>query len=114
MELRQLEYFLECAQRGSLTRAAEALYTTQPHVSQVIRALERELGVALFRRTGSGIVLTEDGGIAGNTDVELTLTPDLVRFQRIRRVTGYLTGSVERWNNAKQAELGDRLKHIGV
>ena len=61
MELRQLEYFLECAQRGSLTRAAEALYTTQPHVSQVIRALERELGVVLFRRTGSGIVLTEDG-----------------------------------------------------
>ncbi len=61
MELRQLEYFLMCAQRGSLTRAAEALYTTQPHVSQVIRALERELGVALFRRTGSGIVLTADG-----------------------------------------------------
>ena len=61
MELRQLEYFLACAQRGSLTKAAEALYTTQPHVSQVVRALERELGKALFRRTGSGIVLTEDG-----------------------------------------------------
>lgn len=55
------------------------------------------------------IVLIEDG-----ENVELTLTPDPVRFQRIRRVTGYLTGSVERWNNAKQAELGDRLKHIGV
>ncbi len=62
MELRQLEYFLECAQRGSLTRAAEALYTTQPHVSQVIRALERELGVALVRRTGIGIGLTWDVG----------------------------------------------------
>ncbi len=61
MELRQLEYFLECARRGSLTKAAEALYTTQPHVSQVIRALERELGTPLFRRTGSGIRLTEDG-----------------------------------------------------
>ena len=61
MELRQPEYFLECAYRGSLTKAAEALYTTQPHVSQVIRALERELGAALFRRTGSGIVLTEAG-----------------------------------------------------
>ena len=61
MELRQLEYFLKCAEKGSLTRAAEELYTTQPHVSQVIRALERELGVALFRRTGTGIVLTEDG-----------------------------------------------------
>ena len=61
MELRQLEYFLKCAEKGSLTRAAEELYTTQPHVSQVIRALERELGVKLFRRTGAGIVLTEDG-----------------------------------------------------
>ncbi len=61
MELRQLEYFLACARCGSLTKAAEALYTTQPHVSQVIRALERELGTALFRRTGSGIQLTEDG-----------------------------------------------------
>ena len=61
MELRQLEYFLKCAELGSLTRAAEALYTTQPHVSQVVRALERELGVSLFRRTGTGIVLTEDG-----------------------------------------------------
>ncbi len=61
MELRQLEYFLVCAQRGSLTRAAEELYTTQPHVSQVIKALERELGTELFRRTGSGIRLTDDG-----------------------------------------------------
>ena len=61
MELRQLTYFLKCAEMGSLTRAAEELYTTQPHVSQVIRALERELGVSLFRRTGAGIVLTEDG-----------------------------------------------------
>lgn len=61
MELRQLEYFLRCAEKGSLTQAAEALYTTQPHVSQVIRALERELGVSLFRRTGAGVALTDDG-----------------------------------------------------
>ena len=61
VELRQLQYFLECAERGSLTKAAEALYTTQPHVSQVLRALERELGVTLLRRTGNGVALTEDG-----------------------------------------------------
>ena len=61
MELRQLEYFLKCAEMGSLTRAAEELYTTQPHVSQVLRALERELDVTLFRRTGGGVVLTEEG-----------------------------------------------------
>ena len=33
-------------------------------------------------------------------------------FERIRRVTGYLTGSLERFNNAKQAEVQDRVKHM--
>ena len=48
-------------------------------------------------------------------DVELTLTPDTaVKFQRIRRITGYLVGDVARWNNAKTAELADRVKHGGI
>jgi DNA-binding transcriptional LysR family regulator len=61
MDLQQLQYFITCSEKGSLTRAAEELYTTQPHVSQVITALERELGMKLFRRTGSGVVPTEGG-----------------------------------------------------
>lgn len=34
-----------------------------------------------------------------------------VKFERIRRITGYLTGSLERFNNAKRAEVHDRIKH---
>ena len=34
-------------------------------------------------------------------------------FQRIRRITGYLVGTVDRFNNAKRAEVRDRVKHIG-
>ena len=34
-----------------------------------------------------------------------------VRFERIRRITGYLVGTTERWNNAKKAEERDRVKH---
>ena len=34
-----------------------------------------------------------------------------VKFQRIRRITGYLVGTVDRWNDAKRAELADRVKH---
>ena len=56
MELQQLQYFLTCAQEGSVTKAAEALYTSQPHVSQVIKTLENELGVVLFHRSASGKV----------------------------------------------------------
>lgn len=34
-----------------------------------------------------------------------------VKFERIRRITGYLVGTLDRWNNAKQAEERDRVKH---
>lgn len=34
-----------------------------------------------------------------------------VFFERIRRITGYLVGNTSRWNNAKKAELHDRVKH---
>ena len=34
-----------------------------------------------------------------------------VMFERIRRITGYLTGTLDRWNNAKRAEERDRVKH---
>lgn len=34
-----------------------------------------------------------------------------IRFERIRRITGYLVGDVSRWNNGKKAELDDRVKH---
>ena len=35
------------------------------------------------------------------------------KFERIRRITGYLVGTVDRWNNAKRAEERERVKHIG-
>lgn len=34
-----------------------------------------------------------------------------VKFERIRRITGYLVGTLDRWNNAKRAEERDRVKH---
>ena len=34
-----------------------------------------------------------------------------VKFERIRRVTGYLSGDLSRFNNAKRAEVADRLEH---
>ena len=35
-----------------------------------------------------------------------------VKFQRIRRITGYLVGTLDRFNDAKRAEEADRVKHI--
>lgn len=35
-----------------------------------------------------------------------------VKFQRIRRITGYLVGTLDRFNDAKRAEERDRVKHV--
>lgn len=45
-----------------------------------------------------------------NVDIDYTIKEP--KFERIRRITGYLTGDLNRWNNAKQAEEHDRVKHI--
>ena len=45
-------------------------------------------------------------------DVELTYHLKSQPFERIRRITGYLVGSLDKWNNAKRAEERDRLKHL--
>lgn len=38
-------------------------------------------------------------------------TGEGIKFERIRRITGYLVGTMERWNDAKKAEERDRVKH---
>ena len=43
--------------------------------------------------------------------VDLSYVAKCQKFERIRRITGYLVGTVDRWNDAKQAEEKDRVKH---
>lgn len=45
----------------------------------------------------------------GQVNIDYVLQPK--KFERIRRITGYLVGTIDRWNNAKQAEERDRVKH---
>ena len=54
----------------------------------------------------TGLVLLVDGE---NVDIRYDLAP--VPFDRIRRITGYLVGTMDRWNDAKTSEESDRVKH---
>ena len=59
IETKQLQYLVVCAQLRSFSKAAEALYTTQPNVSKVIRMLEDELGIQIFARSGKHLTQSE-------------------------------------------------------
>jgi DNA-binding transcriptional LysR family regulator len=59
MTLQQLEYFLAALDEGSFSAAAERLLLAQPSLSEQVRRLEAELGVALFTRVGRGIRPTD-------------------------------------------------------
>ncbi|HEY1420862.1 MAG TPA: LysR family transcriptional regulator [Candidatus Dormibacteraeota bacterium] len=61
IQLVQVEGFLEVARRGSVSRAAEALFITQPTLTARLHGLERELDTPLFLRTPHGMRLTDAG-----------------------------------------------------
>lgn len=61
MRIEQLKYFVEIANTGSFSAAAERLHMTQPSLSQAIAKLEKELNVKLFERSRTGIQLTSFG-----------------------------------------------------
>ena len=61
MELTQLRQFVCIVEEGTMLKASEVLYVTQPALSNSIKSLEIELGVALFDRRGKKLVLTNAG-----------------------------------------------------
>ncbi|MCD8352781.1 MAG: LysR family transcriptional regulator [Clostridiales bacterium] len=61
MTLNQLSYIITIAETGSLNKAAEQLYVSQPSLTNAVKELEKELGVTLLYRSGKGVTLTNDG-----------------------------------------------------
>ena len=86
--------FYTVAKCGSLTRAAEELYISQPAVSQSIKQLETQLGVSLFNRTRRGMELSAQGGKVIFAEVERALALLKEAENRLAQVQASATGTI--------------------
>jgi DNA-binding transcriptional LysR family regulator len=93
MTLQQLPYFLAAAEHGSFSAAAESLFMAQPSLSEQIRRLEAELGVALFARGGRGLELTEAGRLF-RPHAERTVAAAQEAAESVREVRDITGGTV--------------------
>ncbi len=86
--------FYTVAKCGSLTRAAEELYISQPAVSQSVKQLENQLGVSLFNRTHRGMELSAQGGKVIFNEVERALKLLFDAENRIGEMKASATGTI--------------------
>ena len=61
MKLQQMRYLVAISESGSLNKASEVLYVSQPSLTGAVKEMERELGITLLNRSGKGVTLTPDG-----------------------------------------------------
>ena len=97
MQLRDIQYVVTIADMQSFSKAAEALYISQPALSQCIKRLEADLGVALFARKRKHVLLTRAG--------ELFLQD----ARQILQLSSHITSQMENLHVLKQGKL-----HIGM
>ncbi len=88
------QVFYKVAKSGSLTKAAEELYISQPAVSRSIKQLETQLGVTLFTRTHRGMDLSAQGGKVIFNEVEQALRLLEEAEKRIEEMKISATGTI--------------------
>src|SRR5438045_1669636 len=93
MDIRQLGYFVAVAETGSFTQAAARVHISQSGVSAQIRALEHELGQALFDRSGKSVTLT-GAGAAVLPHARAAITAVSGVNQAVDELTGLVHGQV--------------------
>lgn len=94
MDFRQLETFIEVVNLKSFSKAAAKMFLTQPTVTNHIQALEKELGMPLFNRSGKKISTTEAGEMLYNYAIEIINMRDAAQFN-INKYQGKIEGILE-------------------
>lgn len=123
MNFNHLEYALAVAKFGSISKASQKLYMSQPYLSSMIKGLEEELGYKIFDRTKSGIALTSQG-----EEFVKSAKMILLELKKIRELdtddstkqlsiscyyATYIMDMFLKFRNASPLKLSDKIKEMG-
>ena len=123
MNLTRIRYFVETARLENVSRAAQALYVTQPNLSRQLGLMEQELGFELFRRAGKGIRLTPAGAylyeqlkdVPDRVDQAVAQAEAISRRERGSLSIGVLEGQdVSQFLSRQLARLRERYPGMSV
>jgi len=112
MNTRQLTYFLEIVKQRNMNKAAEALYVSQPSISQYLSRLEQDLGTPLFHRQKGNMTLTPAGKLykeyAENViGLEINLKRSITALAEVRSIR---VGINSIWCNILMATITPQFK----
>lgn len=88
----------------TVIKGVKVVYDSEPEENELLAYVDR--GLEEYGEGLTKIKVVFDGDYV-KLDYYFTSKP----FQRLRRITGYLVGTLDRWNNGKRAEEHDRVKH---
>lgn len=123
MNFNHLEYAVEVSKAGSIRKASQNLYMSQPYLSGMIKALEEELGYRIFNRTAAGVTLTKEGEefIRSAQVILLELKKireiDVDKEERELNVSSVYSSLVMsrflKFHNASNYKFSDKIKEMG-
>lgn len=61
MNIEHMKFIIEIAEKGSISKASQELFVSQPYLSRVVKEIEEELALPIFNRTNQGVTLTKEG-----------------------------------------------------
>lgn len=113
LNLKHLSYFIAVARLGSINKAAQTLYISQPYLGKIIKELENTAGTVLFERTRSGVILTPDGrDFLEHADTILREAKKLQRFSGSSDAPShFLSVSMTRFSHIMESFIEIVLRH---
>ena len=113
ISLKHLECFIKVAQLGSINKAAQALFISQPHLGKMIHDLEKEFGYLLLNRSNQGVTLTPEGEEFLTHAVRVLAEMDFLRQPALSKGTEFdhLSVSMTQFSHVMESFIEVVLKY---